>query len=573
MQSVFDGLIRDYKLDLRVNEALPKDQTVWALDVEHDEQGGFVGVGFYSGGVSYYFSDVVLLNHIDFSTLSLICHNGVSDFDCLRSWGIDVKDTQLVWDTGLVAHICDSSRSGYGLKKLAEIDLSIIYPSYDDIVGKRTLKQVKERKTLDKWPASIVAAYNAMDCFVTWKLYEQQKEMCRDFKEYGKNEKYSYFNEIEQPVAFILNQMETRGVCVDLKYLNELKEQLEKQKEPIQKEILNELGPINLNSPRQLLEALNAKEIYPTFKGKPSTDKRALSTLREPVVQLLLSYGELETLLSGFVNPYLERAASIVHPWFNQCGTRTGRLSCSNPNLLQIPRKTENGKKVRRMFVPRPGMLMGDCDFGQIEPRVMAHLSKDPVLCQMFNDGVDFHTFTAERLGIDRDRAKVLNLSVGYRASKYSVQRQLGGTLEEAQEQIDKWWNLFPQLRRWQDTLIYESKRSGFCTTLLGRRIRVEGLSDGNPWKRESAERRLINNIAQGSAAEIMKKAMIEISKDRRMSNTFGLLVQLYDELLFESSNIEQDLNYVAEDMIRAVKLEVPLTVDSGIGDNWSDAH
>lgn len=391
---------------------------------------------------------------------------------------------------------------------------------------------------------------------------------------------YNYFLELERPTAFVLSTMENRGICVDLEYLRILKTSLEKQKLPIEEEIKNQLGAINLNSPRQLLEALNAKEIYPTFKGKPSTDKRALSPLRDPIVQLLLSYGELETLLSSFVNPYLERNASIVHPWFNQCGTRTGRLSCSNPNLLQIPKRTENGKRVRRMFKARPGMLLGDCDFGQIEPRVMAHLSEDPILYKMFNDGIDFHEFTAERLDISRDKAKVLNLSVGYRATKYSVQRQLGGSLEEAQAEIDKWWALFPSLRRWQDKLIFDVKRSQFCTTLLGRRIRVDNLSEGNLWKRESAERQLINNITQGSAAEIMKMAMIKIDKEMchgafQAATRFGLLVQVYDELLFEADS--RDIKMVTENvthlMEQAIPLDVPLTVDSATGLNWAEAH
>ena len=384
---------------------------------------------------------------------------------------------------------------------------------------------------------------------------------------------YNYFTEIERPIAFILATMENRGVCVDLKYLNTLKDNLEAQRLPIEREIKNELGDINLNSPRQLLEALNAKEIYPNFKGRPSTDKRALEKCRDnPIVKNLWNFSELDTLLSSFVNPYLERNQTIVHPWFNQCGTRTGRLSCSNPNLLQIPRRTDNGKLVRRMFVPRPGMLLGDCDYGQIEPRVMAHLSKDPVLCQMFNDGVDFHEFTADRLSISRDRAKVLNLSVGYRATKYSVQRQLGGTLEEAQTEIDKWWNLFPHLRRWQENIIYDSKRSGFCNTLRELRIRVEGLQEGNIWKREAAERQLINNITQGSAAEIMKMAMIHISNDIGLSPEFGLLVQVYDELLFETKDMT-DMSIVKTSMENAVQLDVPLTVDCKTGENWAECH
>jgi DNA polymerase-1 len=265
-----------------------------------------------------------------------------------------------------------------------------------------------------------------------------------------------YYTTIERPLAFVLQRMESRGICVDVPYLTKLKESLEARRRPLEASLLNELGSINLGSPKQLLEALNAKGIYPSFKNKPSTDKRALATVSNPVVQLLLEYSEYDTLISSFVTPYLARAAEgadvlIVHPFFNQCGTRTGRLSCSNPNLLQIPRRTDNGKLVRSMFIPRRGFVFGDCDFGQIEPRLMAHMSKDKNLCDLFNSDIDFHSYTADRLSISRDRAKILNLSVGYRATWKSVSTQLKCEREEAQSQIDAWWGMFPGLRRWQE--------------------------------------------------------------------------------------------------------------------------
>lgn len=386
---------------------------------------------------------------------------------------------------------------------------------------------------------------------------------------------YEYFRDIELPVARIFAQMSNRGISVDLGYLRKLQQTLETQKAPIEEEIYNELGQINLNSPKQLLEALNEKGIYPTLKGKPSTDKRALSRFSDnEIVSSLLQYSQLETLLSSFVIPYLERKQEIVHCFFNQCGTRTGRLSCSNPNLLQIPKHTENGRKVRKMFIARPGMLLGDCDFASIEPRVLAHLSKDPNMLAMFNNGVDFHEFTAEKLHIDRQRAKILNLSVGYKATFKSVSQQLKCSDSEAQNEIDRWWVLFPTLRRYQEQLIYKSKRSGYCETLMGRRIKVEGLSDGNSWKRESAERQLVNNITQGSAAEIIKLAMIKIDKTPEiLFPSFGMLVQVYDELLFESEDVIEDKWNIKYAMETAYPLDVPLVVECKIGPNWGECE
>jgi len=563
----FTTLCATYKINLRINAW--EDKTPFlpvSMDVEHDEQGNLVGMGFCKGNDVWYFTEMRPNLKWLIEKGEFICHNGKGDFDCLRQWGIAIRDEQLIWDTMLMGHIIDSSLKTYGLKDMAKRELGIEYPSYDDIVGKRTKKQSQERVTLDKQPLELVSMYNAMDCYATYKLYEKQSNTSNPYPGIC-----DYFDEVEKPAALVFSTMENRGISVDLAYLADLKKTLETQQIPLCIDIKKQLGDINLNSPKQLLGALNAKGIYPTLKNKPSTDKRALSGLRStPIVESLLSFSELETLLSSFVRPYIERNEKVVHPFFNQCGTRTGRPSCSNPNLLQIPRRTANGQLVRRMFVARQGMSMGDADFGQIEPRVLAHLSGDPALCQLFNDSVDFHTYTAERLGISRERAKILNLSVGYRATFVSVMSQLGCDKDEAQTQINNWWNLFPALRRWQDRLIFETKRSQFCTTLLGRRIKVDGLSNGNKWQREAAERQLINNITQGSAAEIMKRAMIDIAAGYP---SCGLLCQIYDELLFEAptNQIQSVSDYVIDKMVNSVKLVVPLTVDSGIGPNWAE--
>lgn len=551
-----------------INEYVDLSEKTVALDVEHDESGNFVGCGIYldSTNTVYYFSDISVLFSLDFSTVHVVAHNGQSDFDLLRLWGASVKEEQLVWDTFLMGHIIDSSLKTYGLKDMAKRELGMEWPSYDDIVGKRTAKQKNERTTLDKQPVPLVSAYNACDCVATYRLYEKQRKNDQN----SSPQLACYFNDLEKPVSRIFAQMENRGISVDLDYLKTLQSDLEQQQGPIKQSIIDALGDINLNSSKQLLEALHAKEIYPTLKNKASTDKRALAALRSsPIVDSLLKYSEIDTLLTSFVTPYLERGQKVVHPFYNQCGTRTGRVSCSNPNLLQIPRRTANGQMVRRMFIPRPGMLMGDVDLGQIEPRVLAHLSQDPALYALFNNSIDFHTYTSERLGIDRDRAKVLNLSVGYRATFRSVAQQLKCTDKEAQDEIDKWWRLFPGLRRWQDKLIYESKRSGTCTTLFGRQIKVDDLNNGNKWRREASERQLINNITQGSAAEIIKKMMIDIIDGYP---EIGLLCQVYDELLFEAKKEQMDdvMIYIIDKMTNSGILKVPITLEWGTGINWS---
>ncbi len=591
--SVFEALVIKHGIDVQVNPEHYTLRSPCAIDIEHDEEGDLVGIGLNDGSRALYFTQI---NNQLLDVLcrgSYIAHNGKSDFEQLRAWGVPLSESQLIWDTMLMGHIIDSSLKSYGLKDMAKRELGIEYPEYEDIVGKHKGKTKKapkcpqnevgccDRVTLDKQPVRLVALYNAFDCYCTYQLYkEQRRKQTFPDSEEGESTEKEYFDRLEKPVSEVFANMETRGTCIDVPYLKELKTTLEAQIAPVKTQIFNELGPINLNSPKQLLEALHAKQIQPfNKKGKPSTDKFALEKFSTyPVVRDLLQYSELETLLSTFVYPYLERNTGVVHPFFNQCGTRTGRPSCSNPNLLQIPKRTENGKLVRQMFIPRPGMQMGDCDFGQIEPRVLAHLSKDPAMCKMFNDGIDFHDFTSERLFHStisefRDRAKVLNLSVGYRATFKSVQAQLGGTREEAQKHINDWWSLFPALRRWQENLIYDSKRSGYCTTLLGRRIKVDGLESNNSWVREAAERQLINNVTQGSAAEIMKLGLIKLSKDKRVHPQFGILVTVYDEILAESPTTEVDIEYMKEDMVTSISLDVPLVVDAHMGGNWADAH
>lgn len=383
---------------------------------------------------------------------------------------------------------------------------------------------------------------------------------------------YDYFLMLEKPVSNVFDAMSTRGVRVDLEYLAGLKLSLEAQQEPIKSSILNELGDINLNSPKQLLEALNGKGIFPNLKGKPSTDKRALSFVQnEPIIQRLLDFSEIDTLLSSFVYPYLERGQEVVHPFFNQCGTRTGRPSCSNPNLLQIPKRSENGRKVRKMFIPRDGMELGDSDLSGIEPRMLAHLSQDKAMLELFNSGADFHNYFAERVGVNRDTAKVFDLETYYRASKHGVARTLKCSLDKAQAYIDMAWGLFPELRRWEERVIFDAKRSGYLTTLLGRRIKIEGLDSSNSWKREAAERQAMNNIAQASAAEVMKLGMIKVSKDTRLNPQFGLLIQIYDQLVAESPTMETDLQYMKEDMETAIELSIPLACEAKRGPNWAE--
>lgn len=530
-----------------------------SLDVEDDEQGNFVGLGIYSphSNTCHYWSDLECIPKNDLP--KFVAHNGISDIRKLQAWGFKIDESWLLWDTSLMQHVIDSTQKSYGLKDICKREGLGEWPSYEDICGK---KDKPGHKTLKEFPVDDVAQYNACDTYYTYKLYEKQRKQATAGDQL-------YFQGVEKPVAPVFHGMESIGIKLDVPYIKtDLKVKLEKQFKPIDAEIKNQLGVSNVNSDPQVIKALSLKGIHPIHKGKPSRSKPALERFRgNQLVELLLKHSELGTLLDNFVYTFEERNVEVVHPFFNQCGTRTGRPSCSNPNLLQIPRKTENGKLVRRMFIPRSGCMFGELDYGQIEPRILAHFSKDAGMLQMFNSGTDFHSYTAERIGIDRDRAKVLNLSVGYRATFKSVAQQLKCSDQEAQQQIDAWWSMFPGLKAWQTRFIWQVKKDGFFTTLLGRRIKVDNLNEYNKWKREAAERQLINNIAQASATEVMKMAMVQVHKAG-----VSILVQVYDSLLVEdkAEEIEDTVQHVASLMRNAVKLDVPLTVDTGIGNNWA---
>lgn len=544
-----------------------------SLDVEDDEAGNCIGIGMYSPELNccYYWNDKESLRQLTFvyRTTKFIAHNGRTDIAKLQKWGFDVSEANLMWDTQIFAHLIDSSRPNYGLKALAKEELNIEYPSYEDLTGKKTSKN---HITLDKLPLEVTANYNAMDCLATYRLYEKQQKGLHSTQIQPLSH---YYFEIEKPLAFVLQRMEQRGVRIDLPYVkNELKPYLEKQKEPLEKAIKNELGDINLNSWQQKLEALAKKKIFPIKpfgknKGKPSTDESALEKFQHiPVVANLLAYSKIQKLTSTYVDPYIESGIETVHPYFNQCGTRTGRFSCSGPNLQNIPVHTEDGKRVRRMYIPREGYLFGEADYGQGEPHMLAVLSKNPKMIEMFNRGIDFHTFFANGMNIPREVAKVFDLETYYGATEYGVARTLNCTEFEAQKAIEKAWNLFPGLEDWRNQLIYETKKRGYFTTLFGRRIKVDNLDEYNKWKREAAQRQLMNNICQASLGEVVKKAMIAVDKAG-----IDILVQVHDSLLLEMPKeyAEEQMSEAMNLMNNCVKLDVPLVTDGHIADNWSD--
>lgn len=532
------------------------------VDVENTREGPFVGLGLCDCPERvFYFTRLTEPLKQFLTTRQIVGANVRTDLRKLRGWGVPVRDEQVVFDTQLASHLLDSARRRHGLKELASDFLGMEYPTYEAVTGGK-----RHFTDLNLLPVEVVANYNGDDVLAAYKVGE--------FLESQLGGSRGFFEDITLPLSGVLNRMEERGVRVNLKRIEQLGQIFQQRLEPIKEAIRLTLGDINLDSPKQLWNALAAKDIRPLgvrgkLKGKPSTDKSALEKHRhKPVVQRLLRYSQLSTLISNFINPYLERGVERVHPEFKQTGTRTGRLSCKNPNLQQIPRRTPEGGAIRSAFVPADGSLFWDADFGQIEPRIMAHASGDERLVEMFQSGINFHTFTAQNRKISREKAKVLNLSVGYRATAYSVMQQLGCSESEAQAEIDGWWEMFPGLRKWEEDLITQARATGHITTLYGRKIKIDDLHHGNQWCREASERDVVNNFVQGSAAEVMQLGMIQL--DRAGHN---ILVQVHDEVLAEEpiTEIQKKADEAKHILETCVKLDVPLTVDMHIGRSWQE--
>lgn len=539
-----------------LNESNPVLKDLIAFDVEDDENNRFVGLSIYDGGDRiYYYSKLIPDLKDIFRDKKLITHNGRYDVRQMNRWGVPVKVEQIVGDTRLAAYVEDCTNEQADLKSLAANCLGVKYPSYHEMVGKGARKITLDRQVIED-----VAAYNCNDSYVTWHVWHYFTEKVFT------NPTIRKLFDFELKTLYTIYHMEENGIGFDPGRLQYVGEQIKWKEEITAEDLRRKLGPINLNSPKQVLNAFHKKGIKPRFKGKDSVDKRAFSKFKnDPLVNQYLFHSHISTLIDSFINPLKEYGIRLYAD-YSQTRTRTGRLACKAPNIQQIPARTDEGKLIRSCFVPKDGYVFWDADFGQIEPRVMAHFSKDPALTKMFKDGVDFHDFTARAMKISRDKAKVLNLSVGYKVGASNVANQLGVKIPEAQKAIEKWWAQFPVLKKWEEELIEKTKQSGYVTTLYGRCINVPDLDSPDEFKRGMAERMVINNIIQGSAAEIMKEGMIALDRAG-----YKIVAVIHDEALGEILD-GADHTPIKKILENCVQLSVPLVVDVRTGENWAAA-
>ena len=486
----------------------------------------------------------------------------------------------IVGDTLVAAYLLNPSRTTQQLSELVEeyLDERLApppnkpadQPSRDLVGGLET--------------AETLQACGQQACSVL-RLHERLLPLVRD------HELETLYREVELPLIAVLAEMERTGIAVDLPFLAQLGRSMDAQLARITKELYQLAGEtFNLNSPKQLAHVLFERLGLPIIKRTktgPSTDAEVLRQLADqhPLPRRLLEYRELSKLIFTYVEALPKLAsAGRIHTSFNQTATATGRLSSSDPNLQNIPIKTELGRQIRKAFVPgsRNGLLIA-VDYSQIELRILAHLSMDPTLTDAFRRRRDIHRFSASLIyGLpesevqpeQRQAMKAINYGILYGMSAYGLAKELGIAHEEAQSFIDAYFERYQQVRSYLDGQIAQAQTSGFVQTLLGRRRWIPELRSADPVVRQFGERMAVNTPIQGSAADLMKRAMLEVSRQLHTARLASRMVlQVHDELVFEAPGDERQavIDLVRPIMEGVFPLRVPLTVTVKVGPNWLD--
>ncbi len=420
-------------------------------------------------------------------------------------------------------------------------------------------------------------------------IHRLKKVLLRKLEEFGLKE---LFYNIEMPLSRVLAKMELNGIKLDVAYLHKMKKELENKISSLQQEIYKLAGEeFNINSPKQLGIILFEKLGYPVIKKTQtgySTDISVLETLAKDyeIAEKIIAYRQLTKLLSTYVDALIKlvnERTKRIHTTYNQTGTATGRLSSSDPNLQNIPIRTELGKDIRRAFISEEGNLLYSFDYSQIELRILAHMSVDKNLIDAFIKGKDIHTITASEIfGVPEEKvtsnmrraAKAVNFGIIYGISDYGLSQNLGIERKEAKEYIERYFERYPKVKEFIEELKEKAKENGYVTTLFNRRRYLPGINSKYRNVREFSERAAVNTPIQGSAADLIKVSMIKVQEFiEKKSPMARLILQIHDELLIEAPKEDKDviINEIKDIMENCIKLKVPLKVDIKIGTNWRD--
>lgn len=494
-------------------------------------------------------------------------HNLKYDLHALAKAGIEVSN---VWfDTMIASQLVNSTAYSHRLDDLAMTELN-----FKKIPTLQLLSGKKDGVMTD---ASVedLAAYACEDVLVTWRLYEK---MAPSLEEAHLKR---VFYEIEMPLLPILVQMESTGIKVDRKYLKVLGEKLTLRLKEIEKEAAKQLGEgVNIASPSQLQDVLFNKLKLPVIgikkiKSGYSTDADSLMKLRDkhPAIKLILEYRELAKLLNTYIETLPNQIDKFgrVHTSFGQIGAATGRMSSNNPNLQNIPIRTDLGNEVRRAFVADNGKVFLGADYSQAELRVLAHLCGDPGLIEAFHSGQDFHAEVGEKLMVDRRSAKAINFGIIYGLGSNALANDLGIPVAAAKDFIDKYFATFPGVRDFIERCKRQAREEGFAETMFGRRRYLPDIHSPNMMLRSAAERIAVNMPCQGTVADLMKYSMVQVAP--KLPEGARMLLQIHDELLFEvAKGLEEKVAIVVKEVMGSVaELKVPMIVDIKTGPNWAE--
>lgn len=504
------------------------------------------------------------------------------DLTVFANHGIEVQG--VAFDTMLESYT-QNSTGRHNMDDLAERYLGHKTIAFEEIAGKG-----KNQLTFDKIALDVASEYAAEDADVTMKLHQTL------FTELEKTPTLlKLFNEIEMPLVRVLSHIERNGVLIDPQKLLAQSQEIEQRLAEVEAEVDQAAGQeFNLASTKQLQEILFEKLGLPvkkkTPKGAPSTNEEVLEELAQEghiVPKLLIEHRGLSKLKSTYtdklpqmINPKTGR----VHTSYHQAVTATGRLSSSDPNLQNIPIRNEEGRRIRQAFIAREGYKIVAADYSQIELRIMAHLAHDEGMLKAFTEGKDIHRSTAaEIFGVSleevtneqRRNAKAINFGLIYGMSEFGLSNQLGISRQEARTYMDAYFNRYPNVLQFMTDIKTKAAEQGYVETLLGRRLYLPEIKSSNGMRRKAAERVAINAPMQGTAADIIKVAMIGIDKMIFGDENIKMIMQVHDELVFEvkAEMVEHYSQLIKAEMEKAITLHVPLIADVGVGDNWDEAH
>ena len=520
---------------------------------------------------------------LESSKNKIIGQNIKFDRNVLAKYGINISSIKN--DTMMMSYVLDASATRHNLDALSSYYLNYKTSTFEDVAGKG-VKQI----TFDQVPIEEATNYAAEDADITLRLYEELNPKLESVASLKKLN-----DEIEIPLIEVLSEMEQNGAILNSKILSSQSKDLENRIKKLEKKAYEIAGEeFNLGSTKQLreifFEKLNYRIIKKTPGGQPSTDEKVLVELAEEyeLPGVLLEHRTLSKLKSTYTDKLpgqISETTGKVHTSFHQAVTTTGRLSSSDPNLQNIPIRTEDGRRIRQAFEPSKGHRFISADYSQIELRIMAHISKDVGLLQAFQEGEDVHSKTAsevfdvaiEEVTADlRRNAKAINFGLIYGISAFGLGKQLGISRNLAAEYMAMYFEKYPGVKKYMESTKDFASQNGYVETLFGRRLYLRDINASNAIRRQASERAAINAPVQGTAADIMKIAMIKTHQAIKAENVKAkLILQVHDELILDTPKKEIDsvINLLTDSMMGAASLDVPLEIDVGVGDNWDQAH